>query len=90
MNNTDKEFLDGLAQYIRHCTKYTLFGFMVFFSMKLSNINFSLFSVMLLAFAVGLLEWRFKLWLVEQLVASIKVSNSGFNAILSKLDSDKV
>ena len=52
---------------ILHTIKYLIATLLVWGAMKASNVGFSFLSCSMVMWALAMLEWMFKVWLIENL-----------------------
>lgn len=52
---------------ILHTIKYLIATLLVWGAMKASNVGFSFLSCSMVMLALAMLEWKFKVWLIENL-----------------------
>lgn len=56
-----------MNNFILHTIKYLIVTVLVWGAMRLSDVHFAFLSCALLGFAAALLEWMFKVWMVDNL-----------------------
>jgi hypothetical protein len=72
-----------------HIGKYLFLTFLVWLACYLSDIHLTMLSAALLGFVGGIVEWKFKVWMVRQLEVVREESLSNFRFIRNKIEESR-